>query len=109
MKNEILKILNTHLETLLGQSYVLLKHGSSYLNSDIDVISDFDLVLAVEYQKLVQIAAKEAKNGPNLETIKYKFFFEIFAKRLKDEFEKQNLMIFEIDQAKVPLLNIFYK
>jgi hypothetical protein len=41
--------------------------------------------------------------------MRYLFFFEVFSKQLKQKYSMQEMMIFEIDQAKVPLLNIFYK
>ena len=105
---EITQILNKYLTEFLGENYVLLGHGSSQLNADIDEISDYDLVLAVKYKTLAEIT-NDTTIQPNLENMKYNFFFEMFAQKLKTIFEKSTLMVFEIDQAKVPLLNLYYK
>ena len=40
---------------MLGSDFVLLSHGSSYLNADINLVSDFDLILAVKYNTLAKV------------------------------------------------------
>jgi predicted nucleotidyltransferase len=99
--------LRTSINTLIpSDSYLILQYGSSLFGSETKE-SDFDIIILCSYNTLASYQKRAANKA--WASIRDLFLFEDMLSILQRDYSFEILKVFEVKNAKVPILKIKYR
>ncbi len=107
LKQEALFLIRQSLNILLGQEkYLILQYGSSLFGSETKD-SDFDLIILCTLTEISKYLQSKKQGGDS--SARELFFFGDFMKKLTELGSMDTLKVFDVRQAKVPILKLKYR
>ena len=107
LKQEALFLIRQSLNILLGQDkYLILQYGSSLFGSETKD-SDFDLIILCTLTEITKYLQLKKQGGDS--SARDLFFFGDFMNKLTELGSIEMLKVFDVRQAKVPILKLKHR